>query len=118
LEASTSTATVVTAHDDDPTLNEPPFLVKFQRSAKNYYQRLIMMTSLRDLVRNGLKEFGEKWPEVGGENPEWWGKIEDRDLLIGVHKHGFGKYDPIRLDPALCFYGRVKAVEKEKRRKN
>jgi len=38
------------------------------------------MTSLGDLVRNGnLKQFGQEWPEVIGDNPyDWWGNIQDR----------------------------------------
>jgi len=117
---TTSTNTPVlatTEHDEDPTLTEPSFAAKLQRTAKNLHQRLLSMASLSDLVRNGLKTFGQEWPEITGENPEWWGINEDRDLLIGVHNHGFGKYEPVRTDRTLCFFGRVKAVEKEKKKK-
>jgi len=27
------------------------------------------------------EDFGDDWPEVGGEKPDWWGKNEDRRFV-------------------------------------
>lgn len=36
-------------------------------------------------------------PNVQGRPPGgWWGENEDRDLLRGVYKHGYGNFDAIR----------------------
>jgi len=35
-----------------------------------------------------------------------WGPTEDRDLLVGVYKHGFGCFEHIYDDENLCFKGR------------
>lgn len=37
----------------------------------------------------------------------WWGRAQDRSLVVGVRKHGFGQWDAIRADPDLAFYGFV-----------
>ena len=36
----------------------------------------------------------------------WWGEDEDRDLMLGVLKYGYGQYDKIRADEAYCFHMR------------
>uniref|UniRef100_A0A8C1Y1I2 Chromodomain helicase DNA binding protein 6 n=1 Tax=Cyprinus carpio TaxID=7962 RepID=A0A8C1Y1I2_CYPCA len=37
----------------------------------------------------------------------WWDAEADKSLLIGVHKHGYERYNAMRADPALCFLERV-----------
>ncbi|KAG1963214.1 chromodomain-helicase-DNA-binding protein 6 isoform X1 [Pimephales promelas] len=37
----------------------------------------------------------------------WWDSEADKSLLIGVHKHGYERYNAMRADPALCFLERV-----------
>lgn len=33
----------------------------------------------------------------------WWDGDADKSLLVGTYKHGFERYNMMRLDPALCF---------------
>uniref|UniRef100_A0A8D3DZ89 Chromodomain helicase DNA binding protein 6 n=1 Tax=Scophthalmus maximus TaxID=52904 RepID=A0A8D3DZ89_SCOMX len=37
----------------------------------------------------------------------WWDSDADKSLLIGVHKHGYERYNAMRADPELCFLERV-----------
>ncbi|XP_028302100.1 chromodomain-helicase-DNA-binding protein 6 isoform X2 [Gouania willdenowi] len=37
----------------------------------------------------------------------WWDGDADKSLLIGVHKHGYERYNAMRADPELCFLERV-----------
>uniref|UniRef100_A0A4W6DRA2 Chromodomain helicase DNA binding protein 6 n=1 Tax=Lates calcarifer TaxID=8187 RepID=A0A4W6DRA2_LATCA len=37
----------------------------------------------------------------------WWDADADKSLLIGVHKHGYERYNAMRADPELCFLERV-----------
>ncbi|TSZ40535.1 Chromodomain-helicase-DNA-binding protein 6 [Bagarius yarrelli] len=37
----------------------------------------------------------------------WWDVDADKSLLIGVHKHGYERYNAMRADPQLCFLERV-----------
>eukprot|EP00002_Diphylleia_rotans_P013024 TRINITY_DN2536_c0_g2_i1.p1 TRINITY_DN2536_c0_g2~~TRINITY_DN2536_c0_g2_i1.p1 ORF type:complete len:2293 (-),score=494.09 TRINITY_DN2536_c0_g2_i1:306-7184(-) len=38
----------------------------------------------------------------------WWGTLEDKHLLIGVHRHGYGNFDKILKDSTLCFPAALK----------
>ncbi|XP_015793545.1 chromodomain-helicase-DNA-binding protein 7 isoform X2 [Tetranychus urticae] len=38
--------------------------------------------------------------------PPWWDEDADKSLLMGVYKHGYDRYNRMRLDPALCFLTR------------
>ena len=60
-------------------------------------------------IRERIKpEPSMELPSIPGYYPtSWWGVEEDRDLLIGVQKHGYGKYKEIRFDPELCFSKQV-----------
>ncbi|KAM7006205.1 LOW QUALITY PROTEIN: chromodomain-helicase-DNA-binding protein 6 [Tautogolabrus adspersus] len=37
----------------------------------------------------------------------WWDADADKSLLIGVHKHGYERYNAMRADADLCFLERV-----------
>ncbi|CAB1314478.1 unnamed protein product [Coregonus sp. 'balchen'] len=41
----------------------------------------------------------------------WWDAEADKSLLIGVHKHGYERYNAMRADPELCFLERPSRVE-------
>eukprot|EP00494_Astrolonche_serrata_P002961 UN02967 len=34
---------------------------------------------------------------------KWWNEECDRDILVGIHKHGFGTWESIQQDPDLYF---------------
>ncbi len=36
----------------------------------------------------------------------WWDREADASLLIGTYKHGYERYNVMRLDPDLCFLTR------------
>uniref|UniRef100_T1J482 DNA helicase n=1 Tax=Strigamia maritima TaxID=126957 RepID=T1J482_STRMM len=43
-------------------------------------------------------------PCADGDIPVfWWDKEADKSLLVGVYKHGYERYNVMRLDPTLCF---------------
>lgn len=45
-------------------------------------------------------------PNIVGASPvRGWGKIQDESLVVGVYRHGFGRYEETRVDPALPFSG-------------
>ncbi|XP_076869918.1 chromodomain-helicase-DNA-binding protein 6 isoform X3 [Brachyhypopomus gauderio] len=37
----------------------------------------------------------------------WWDAEADKSLLVGVHKHGYERYNAMRADTQLCFLERV-----------
>ena len=45
-------------------------------------------------------------PPVDGFVAGWWDAEADRSLLVGTHRHGFERYNMMRLDPGLCFLAR------------
>jgi len=112
-------------YDSDRVLNERPFLKKLQKSAKTIFKRLQILETLGDLVRSNFAGFEDmsNWPTSDSnqgqlEFPTWWTCHHDKDLLIGVYRHGFGRYDLVRTDPTLCFNGNVRYEEKEKPKKS
>eukprot|EP01125_Pyxidicula_operculata_P016654 TRINITY_DN576_c0_g2_i1.p1 TRINITY_DN576_c0_g2~~TRINITY_DN576_c0_g2_i1.p1 ORF type:complete len:2102 (+),score=699.65 TRINITY_DN576_c0_g2_i1:116-6421(+) len=127
-DASTSTSTTTTtptgkSFDDDPTLTDPSFLSKMEKNASTYYGRMQALAHLSKFVRTNFEELDGEWPDMnsssgGAECPEWWGQKEDKDLLLGVHKHGFGRYEEIGKDQTLCYFGRVNIVQKKKSKKS
>lgn len=34
---------------------------------------------------------------------DWWDRDADVSLLIGTFKHGYERYNMMRMDPSLCF---------------
>lgn len=88
----------------DPSLCDAKFQEYLQKNAKQVIRRLETLATLRELVQSSFAAFDEI--EVPEPPAPWWGAEEDRSLLLGTYKHGFGRYDEIRSDPALCFAGR------------
>jgi len=37
---------------------------------------------------------------------DWWDKEADASLLVGTYKHGYERYNMMRMDPTLCFLSR------------
>ncbi|KAJ1559771.1 hypothetical protein HK096_011143, partial [Nowakowskiella sp. JEL0078] len=71
---------------------------------KTLLSRLQMMYFLREKIKPTRST---EMPTVLGNLPaHWWGENEDKDILLGVLKYGYGKYDPIRTDEEYCFHQR------------
>jgi len=51
----------------------------------------------------------------GSEFPSDWSDREDRDLLRGIYKHGFGNFVAIVKDKELCFRGRYRIAPRTRR---
>ena len=45
-------------------------------------------------------------PPCEGAPSHWWDEEADRSLLVGTYRHGFERYNMMRLDPGLCFLAR------------
>lgn len=45
-------------------------------------------------------------PSCDGSPANWWDVEADRSLLVGTYRHGFERYNMMRLDPGLCFLAR------------
>lgn len=89
----------------DPSLCDAKFQEYLQKNAKQVVRRLETLANLRELVQSNFAALDDI--EVPDSPAPWWGAEEDRSLLLGTHKHGFGRYEEIRGDPSLCFLGRV-----------
>ncbi|KAJ3053100.1 choline dehydrogenase 7 [Rhizophlyctis rosea] len=80
----------------------PEYMEHLQKKARNLLSRIAMMHVIRHKIAP-MKEMEMPW--VSGKPPvSWWGEEADRDILIGICKHGYQRYDKIRMDPELCFY--------------
>ncbi|KAI9359264.1 SNF2 family N-terminal domain-containing protein [Zopfochytrium polystomum] len=81
------------------------FQENMTRKAKTLLIRLQMIHIIREKINPGPTT---KMPHVIGAPPRpWWGEAEDRDLLIGTVRHGYGQYSLIFSDPTLCFAQRA-----------
>jgi chromodomain-helicase-DNA-binding protein 7 len=45
-------------------------------------------------------------PPTDGLPAPWWDAEADKSLLAGTYKHGYERYNMMRLDPELCFLSR------------
>lgn len=76
--------------------------------------RLHLLEMAKDHVRLCKAYKDVEIPSFTTQPPEpWWGKAEDQSLLLGIKKHGYGKYDLIRADPELSFHDREYSTIKE-----
>ncbi|KAJ3290493.1 choline dehydrogenase 7 [Borealophlyctis nickersoniae] len=83
----------------------PEYLEHIEKKSKNLLCRIAMMYLIRERIAP-TKE--TKIPTIHSNPPaRWWGEDEDRDLLIGVCKHGYQQYEKIRKDPELSFFRRT-----------
>ncbi|ORZ14695.1 SNF2 family N-terminal domain-domain-containing protein [Absidia repens] len=82
------------------------YLDRIGRKGRNLLLRIQMLHNIRDkiLPKNWNDAKNMQVPEVTGAQPaKWWGKNEDRDLMLGICKHGYQQYLDIRNDPEFCF---------------
>ncbi|KAL1917321.1 uncharacterized protein VTP21DRAFT_4977 [Calcarisporiella thermophila] len=87
----------------------PEYHGHIEKKARNIALRLQMLYTIREKIvpKNWEEAKGLPIPRVSGIIPtDWWGEQEDRDLLLGIVKHGYSKYEAIRSDPEFCFHGR------------
>lgn len=59
---------------------------------RNLLLRIQMLNNIRDkiLPKNWKEAKNVVVPEVVGAQPApWWGQEEDRDLMLGICKHGY-----------------------------
>ena len=117
-----------------PTLDDPQYITNIRRKSKAWARRLSLLKRVRlEIERfDDINDFTlpENWLAGRRQNPtHWcvfiffeiklivnisvfysqlrnWGPTEDRDLLVGVYKHGFGCFEHIYDDENLCFKGR------------
>ncbi|KAI8331840.1 SNF2 family N-terminal domain-containing protein [Chlamydoabsidia padenii] len=85
------------------------YLDRIGRKGRNLLLRIQMLHNIRDkiLPKNWKEAKNVAVPEVVGAQPvPWWGKEEDRDLMLGICKHGYQQYIDIRNDPEFCFAGK------------
>ncbi|RCI00137.1 hypothetical protein CU097_010915 [Rhizopus azygosporus] len=90
-------------------LSPPEYADHIERKGRNFLLRIQMLHIIRDkIVPNDWEEAKKlEIPRVTGSPPApWWKADEDRDLLLGILKHGYQQYLAIRNDPEFCFYGK------------
>ncbi|KAI9015336.1 SNF2 family N-terminal domain-containing protein [Phycomyces nitens] len=85
------------------------YLEHVERKGRNFLLRIQMLYMIRDKIVPKDWEDAKALtvPKVTGHPPsDWWEHDEDRDLLLGICKHGYQQYLAMRNDPEFCFYGR------------
>ncbi|KAF7732761.1 Chromodomain helicase DNA binding protein [Apophysomyces ossiformis] len=87
----------------------PDYIEHIERKGRNFMLRIQMLYMIRDKIIP--KDWEEAKvlpiPKVTGNPPaDWWGDNEDRDLLLGICKHGYQQYITMRNDPEFSFYGK------------
>ncbi|KAI8991556.1 hypothetical protein BDF20DRAFT_845263 [Mycotypha africana] len=87
----------------------PEYIDHIERKGRNLLLRIQMLHLIRDKIvpQDWEEAKALEIPKVTGSPPaSWWGSKEDRDLLLGICKHGYQQYLAMRNDPEFCFYGR------------
>ncbi|CAO3697270.1 unnamed protein product [Rhizopus microsporus] len=87
----------------------PEYIEHIERKGRNFLLRIQMLHMVRDrIVPKDWEEAKQlPIPKVSGSLPcDWWGEAEDRDLLLGICKHGYQQYLTMRKDKEFCFYGK------------
>ncbi|KAI9278311.1 SNF2 family N-terminal domain-containing protein [Phascolomyces articulosus] len=85
------------------------YVEHIERKGRNFLLRIQMLYLIRDKIVPNKWEDAKvlSIPKVTGSSPApWWGDDEDRDLLLGICKHGYQQYLAMRNDKEFCFYGR------------
>ena len=85
------------------------YVEHIERKGRNFLLRIQMLYLIRDKIVPKRWEDAKvlSIPKVTGSSPApWWNDDEDRDLLLGICKHGYQQYLAMRNDKEFCFYGR------------
>ncbi|CAO0790446.1 unnamed protein product [Mucor circinelloides] len=85
------------------------YIEHIERKGRNFLLRIQMLHMVRDRIVPKDWEEAKRLPipKVTGSLPcDWWGESEDRDLLLGICKHGYQQYLTMRKDKEFCFFGK------------
>lgn len=85
------------------------YIEHIERKGRNFLLRIQMLHMVRDRIVPKDWQVAKVLPipKVTGSLPcDWWGESEDRDLLLGICKHGYQQYLTMRKDKEFCFYGK------------
>jgi hypothetical protein len=85
------------------------YIEHIERKGRNFLLRIQMLHMVRDRIvpKDWEEAKAIKIPKVTGSLPcDWWREAEDRDLLLGICKHGYQQYLTMRKDKEFCFYGK------------
>ncbi|KAI9176217.1 hypothetical protein H9P43_006582 [Blastocladiella emersonii ATCC 22665] len=76
-----------------------------EKKVKFMVSRLTLLKQVYDLVPRDVAEAKRDLvvPTLSRPPAPWWGCDEDRDLLIGIVKHGYHVFKPMRRDRDLAF---------------
>lgn len=86
------------------------YIEHIERKGRNFLLRIQMLHMVRDRIVPKDWQLAKVLPipKVTGSLPcDWWGESEDRDLLLGICKHGYQQYLTMRKDKEFCFYGKT-----------
>ncbi|KAI8897954.1 SNF2 family N-terminal domain-containing protein [Globomyces pollinis-pini] len=96
-------------HDDREKYEYLSFLVEapleylesLEKKAKNLLIRIALMYNIRNRHHPTTDMF---MPKILGAPPSpWWGAQQDRELIVGICKHGYQQYQKIWADKAFGF---------------
>ncbi|KAJ3360096.1 Chromodomain helicase DNA binding protein [Allomyces javanicus] len=77
-----------------------------EKKARFMVARIQLLKQVHDMVPNEDFELAQrtiKVPPLTRPPAPWWGPNEDRDMLIGIVKHGYHIFRPLRRDRDLVF---------------
>jgi hypothetical protein len=93
----------------DPQLMDWPTL---EKNATLWTKKFLQIDCLRQTVIKYGEEHFFNGLDISIKPPiSWWTERHDIDFLLGSLKHGLGKQDAIRNDPALPFFTLCQEVE-------
>ncbi|ORZ10799.1 SNF2 family N-terminal domain-domain-containing protein [Absidia repens] len=79
------------------------------RNGRTLLLRIQILHAIRNLILPGDWNCAKNitFPQVDIARPAaWWGANEDRDMILGIRKHGYQQYLDIRNDREFCFAGK------------
>jgi chromodomain-helicase-DNA-binding protein 7 len=95
-----------------PILAEPEFVSLLTKGIRNWVKKMRFQVDLYrvleiygDKLKNKSSSISSSVvPKMNLKEPApWWDEEADRDLLIGLAQHGYGRFDSIKQDRDLCF---------------
>ncbi|CAO3585468.1 unnamed protein product [Absidia cylindrospora] len=87
------------------------------RNGRDLLLRIQIIHAIRNLILPGDWNYAKDitFPQVDVARPAiWWGANEDRDMMLGIRKHGYQQYLDIRNDRELCFAGKKYLDQEDK----